>query len=65
MQKAYCMTPILLTKGKIPKLSFYEKKTLLETIAFFLEWPFSKMVDTRTIIKFNPNALKFYLVVVN
>jgi len=31
---------ILLTK--IPKLLFYEGKTLLETIAFFLEWCFQK-----------------------
>jgi len=54
---------ILLTKDKIPKLSFYKRKTLLETIAFFSEW-FSK-TDNRTITKFNSNASKFYSVIVN
>jgi len=37
MQKAYCVTSVLLSKGKTPKLSFCKKETLLETIAFFSE----------------------------
>jgi len=39
MQKVYCMA-ILLTKGKISKLSFYKRKILFETITFFSEWFF-------------------------
>jgi len=34
IQKVYCMALVLLTKDKTPKLSFYEKKILLETIFF-------------------------------
>jgi len=36
------LAPILLTKNKIPKLSFYKRKTLLETIAFFSKCCFQK-----------------------
>jgi len=42
MQKTHCMTLVLLSKGKTPKLSFYKKETLLETIAFFSEQCFQK-----------------------
>jgi len=58
------LTPILLTKSKIPKLLFYKRKTLLETI--FLGMMFWKKWWTLGLPQnLNPNALKFRSVVVN